>query len=92
MLKQLDFIQLTLPETRLHSFSDVGLLSFLMRNFLLKSDLIGLTVGTIVGSVISAANLGMGDLKAALSAAFVNRVRLVRQTFCKPTPSTFFGL
>ncbi len=23
MLKQLDFIQLTLPETRLHSFSDV---------------------------------------------------------------------
>ena len=26
MLKQLDFIQLTLPETRLHSFSDVRLL------------------------------------------------------------------
>jgi len=25
VLKQLDFIQLTLPETRLHSFSNVGL-------------------------------------------------------------------
>lgn len=51
MLKQLDFIQLTLPETRLHSFSTVRPLM----------DFISLGIGFISGAVAGAAGNYFAD-------------------------------